>query len=89
MLPGGEFEYLAKLWYTIQTYNNQLKKIKAGYLLKSIFDRLTKKMQSTLKPNRSIYMYFAHDITLVSILNSLGLYEVSSILRLFFSITFG
>lgn len=85
MLPGGEFEYLAKLWYTIQTYNNQLKKIKTGYLLKSIFDRLTKKMQSTLKPNRSIFMYFGHDITLVSILNSLGLYEVSSIFRLFFS----
>lgn len=89
MLPGSEFEYLAKLWYTIQTYNNQLKKIKAGYLLKSIFDRLTKKMQPTLKPNRSIYMYFAHDITIVSILNSLGLYEVSFIFRFLFSITFG
>lgn len=76
MVKGGDFEYLAISWMPIHTANNQMKKIKAGYLLKTIFDRFTNKTQSTLKPDRNLWLYFAHDITIVNVLNSLGLFEV-------------
>lgn len=76
MVKGSDFEYLAISWMPIHTATDQMKKIKAGYLLKTIFDRFTNKTQSTLKPDRNIWMYFAHDITIVNVLNSLGLFEV-------------
>lgn len=76
MSPGGDFENLALFWYELQTYSDEMKKIKAGYLLKIIFDRMKSKIQSTLKPDRSLYMYFGHDTNIIHILNSLGMYKV-------------
>ncbi|XP_055300692.1 prostatic acid phosphatase-like [Sitodiplosis mosellana] len=76
MISGGDFEYLALSVYPIHTSTTETKKIKGGYLLKSIFDRLTNKTKSTLSPDRSIHASFAHDMTIVNVLNSLGLYEV-------------
>lgn len=76
MLPEGDLENLALFWLEIQTYNSELKKLKSGFLLKTIFDRQMSKIQSILKPDRSLFMYFAHDTIIVSILNSLGLYKV-------------
>lgn len=76
MTPGSDFEYLALSFLSIHTTTNEMKKIKAGYLLQTIFNRLTNKTKSTLKPDRSLVMSFGHDITLVNVLNSLGLYEV-------------
>ncbi|XP_031636524.1 uncharacterized protein LOC116349297 [Contarinia nasturtii] len=76
MTPGGNFEFLAMLWYRLHSSTNYQKKIKAGYLLKDIFDRFSAKIHSTLSPDRTIYLYFAHDITITNVLNSLGLYNV-------------
>lgn len=80
VINNENFKSLALFFYEIQSYNNELKKIKPGYLLKSIFDRIRSKIQSTLKPDRKLFMYFAHDITIVTILNGLGLYKVNIIL---------
>lgn len=73
---GRDFEYLALQWYRIFTITNEMKKLKSGYLLKEILDRFTNKTQSTLSPDRSLWMYFAHDITVSNMLNSLGVFEV-------------
>lgn len=77
VMNNEDFKSLTLFWYEIQSYNNELKKIKPGYLLKSIFDRMRSKIQSTLKPDRKLFLYFAHDTTIFSILNGLGLYEVN------------
>lgn len=53
-----------------------MKKLKMGFLLKEILDRFTSKIQSKLLPNRSLWMYFAHDSTIASMLNTLGLFKV-------------
>lgn len=77
MQPGSDFEKLAVNWFKIfTTGSNELKALRSGYLLKEIFDRFTNKTQSKLEPDRSLWMYFAHDITLTNTLNSLGLFEV-------------
>lgn len=76
MKPGGDFEYLAKFSYQIQTRTTEMKKLKSGFLLKDILDRCKIKTQPLLIPDRSLRMYFGHDSTIASMLNSLGLFEV-------------
>ncbi|XP_037041769.1 prostatic acid phosphatase-like [Bradysia coprophila] len=75
MVPGGDFEYLAFNWLAIFTQMTEQKRLKSGWLLKEILDHCTSKIRSTLSPNRSIFMYFGHDITLGNMLNSLGLFQ--------------
>ena len=75
--PGSKLEYLASIYFTIFARTTEMKKLRSGYLLKEILDRSTNKSMSTLAPDRSLWMYFAHDNTLADMLNSLGLYEVS------------
>lgn len=76
MMPGGDFEFLMKFYFIIFTQTTEMKRLKSGFLLKEILDRFTNKTQSTLTPDRNLWMYFAHDITLSNMLNSLGLFEV-------------
>lgn len=73
---GRDFKYLALQWYRMFTVTTEMKKLKSGYLLKEILDRFTNKIQLTLSPDRSLWMYFAHDITITNMLNSLGVFEV-------------
>lgn len=76
MKPGGDFEYLAICYFKIFSVTREMQKLKSGFLLNEILDRFTSKAESTLSPDRSLHMYFAHDITITNMLSTLGLYEV-------------
>lgn len=76
MLPGGEFERITVLSYELWTELLEMKKLRSGFLLKEIFDRFSNKTQSKLSPDRSLWMYFAHDFTISSMLHSLGMSTV-------------
>lgn len=80
MEPGSDFENLTLSWYAMWTATPELKKIRSGFLLKEMLDRFSSKAQSKLSPNRSLYMYFGHDSSLVDMLSSLGMYEVKAFL---------
>lgn len=69
------FVRLSLIYYVIFTHSTEMKKLRAGYLLKEILDRSTNKTMSTLSPNRTLWLYFAHDNSMVDMLNSLGLYH--------------
>lgn len=58
------------------THTNLMKKMKAGYLIKEMLDRFKNKSLSQLQPDRSLWIYSAHDMTIANLLNSLGLFEV-------------
>lgn len=58
------------------TNTKRLARLKAGSLIKEIFDRFTMKVDSTLSPNRSIWIYSEHAETIINLLNALGLFEV-------------
>lgn len=75
MQPDGDFQYLAFYWYRMFTATPEMKKLRSGYLLKEILDRFTNKTQMQLSPNRSLWMYFGHDITISNMLNSLGVFN--------------
>lgn len=82
MVPGGDFELLSEFWYQLHTTTTEMKRLKSGFLVKEILDRFRNKTQSTLSPDRSLWMYFAHDYTIINALNSLGLYQVLLIFAL-------
>lgn len=74
---GGDLEYLAMCYFKIYTAFTEMKKLKSGFLLKDMLDRFRSKVESTLTPDQlSLFMYFAHDITMTNMLNSLGLFKV-------------
>ena len=59
-----------------RSHTNEMKKNRAGFLIKEMYDRFKNKSLSLLKPDRSVYIYSAHDTIIVNILNALNLYEV-------------
>lgn len=75
-VPGGELEWIANFSFQESTDTIEMARLKAGFLLREILNRCNAKANSTLKPDRSIWMYSAHDTTIGNILNSLGLFEV-------------
>lgn len=76
MGPGSDFEYLALVYFTIFAKNDEMKKLRSGYLLQEILERSKQKLNATLSPDRVLSMYFGHDNALADMLISLGLYEV-------------
>lgn len=84
--PGTEFEHASNRYFQIYTMTPELARLNYGFLLRDILDRFDEKIQGTLTPNRSLWIYFAHDTTIGSILNMLGLFDVITILNELISI---
>lgn len=76
-VPGGEMEWVANFAFQFDTNTPEMAKLKTGFFLRDILKRFTDKINSKLSPDRSIWIYSAHDITIANVLNSLGLFTVS------------
>lgn len=70
----SDFMFISFYQLLLNTATTEMKRLKSGFLLKEIFDRFTNKSQSTLSPDRSLWMYFGHETTIANMLNTLGLY---------------
>lgn len=75
-VPGGDLEMLAARCFQTNTSTPELARLKAGFLYREILDHFSQKIESKLWPNRCLWIYSAHDSTIASILNSIGLFEV-------------
>ena len=53
-------------------------RIRSGFILKEILDRMKMKVDGTLKPDRSVHIYSAHDTLLSCLLYALDMFDVSS-----------
>lgn len=73
----GVMEYIAKLHLKSYCATPQLARLKSGFLIKEIVERFSQKINSTLQPDRVLWLYSAHDVTIYNVLNSLGLFEVN------------
>uniref|UniRef100_A0A6M2E009 acid phosphatase n=1 Tax=Xenopsylla cheopis TaxID=163159 RepID=A0A6M2E009_XENCH len=60
------------LSFKTYTRTDLLKRLKTGPLLKEILLRFKDKIRGKLTPNRSLWIYSAHDTTVANILNTLG-----------------
>lgn len=73
MDENSDFNRLVMKAYAFYTHSDEMKKFFSGFLLKEILDRCSSKLESKLLPNRTLWMYFAHDLQLQYMLNSLGI----------------
>lgn len=62
--------------YRMGSDNTKMARLQSGFLIREIFERFSQKLNSTLTPDRKLWLYSAHDITISSLLNSLGMLEV-------------
>lgn len=79
--PGGDMKWISGQSFVTNTATPVLKRLKAGFLLREILTRLTNKTLSKLTPDRTLHMYSAHDTTVASLLNTLGVFDVSKSTR--------
>lgn len=68
-------EHIKNVVYQLRAVPDLIRR-RAGFLIKEILEHSARKINSTLKPNRSIWMYSAHSSTITPILNSIGIYMV-------------
>lgn len=61
--------------FMIPTWNQQLKRLKTGPLVHEMITHMTEKAKNQLSPNRSLWIYSAHDSTIANLLNTLGVFE--------------
>lgn len=72
---NSTMENIALFDVKIYASTPQLARLSSGFLLKEMLERFSRKINSTLKPDRSIWFYSTHYFTLSNLLNSLGLFE--------------
>lgn len=69
-------ELFTAIKYESFTHTTPMKKIKGGFFIKEIFDRLKNRTLGVSKPN-NMFLYFTHGHGVVNILNTLNVYEVN------------
>lgn len=70
-------QYISALSFQMATYTPVMARLKAGFFLREILKRSHRKSEGSKKVPQNLWMYSAHDTTIVNVLNSLGLFEVS------------
>lgn len=63
---------LMKKSLTIFSHTDFMKRIRGGSFIKEVIDKMISKRDGTLQPNRQMFLYGAHDITIVHVLRTLG-----------------
>lgn len=75
--PSTDMTYIADFTFSINTYTRHMARLKTGPLIKVMLQRFDEKVRGSLKPDRSVWIYSAHDTTVANVLNTLKLYDVS------------
>lgn len=76
--PEGDMKWIAARSFATNTNTDTLAKLKTGFLLKEILERSSNKTRNKLSPNRSMWVYSAHDTTIANVLNTLGAFDLHS-----------
>lgn len=76
LVPGSVAEKLSTYWFKLISGTELLLRLRSGFLLDQIIDRFKDKTNSLL-PEQLMQIYSAHDTTIASMLNGLGLFEVN------------
>lgn len=64
--------------FHLSTIVHELKLLKSGPLIKEIVNHMAQKVNHSLIPDRTLFLYSAHDDTISSLLNSLGVFNCIS-----------
>lgn len=69
---------MAKRNLAVLTENTYMKRIKGGSFVTEVVDTMHKKREASLFPDRNIYIYSGHDVTLVNIMRAMEIIEQTS-----------
>lgn len=75
------FEAFIVELFKLPAYTTELARIRVGYVLKEILDRSLAKANDTLRPDRKVWAYSAHDLNISTMLYALNLAEVSTLIE--------
>jgi len=79
IFPGGKFEELRDLSFTIDTFTHELKRLKGGPFLNELVGHIHQVKEGTLDPpDRKMFMYSGHDTTVAPILHTLGVFDIKA-----------
>ncbi|KAM8704651.1 hypothetical protein ACLKA7_009159 [Drosophila subpalustris] len=73
-----EMRPLVERSYALFTETHLMKRIKGGAFLTEILKKMQNKRRKNLNPDRKIFLYSGHDVTLVNVMNSLGIIDQTS-----------
>lgn len=76
---NNTLETLAATYLGLFTHTKELQKLQIGSLMKEMLDHFKNKTLSLLQPDRSLWIYAAHDLTIINVLNAFNLFEVPTI----------
>ncbi|GJQ66093.1 hypothetical protein Trydic_g5771 [Trypoxylus dichotomus] len=76
MVFPNKMKNLAALSLAMFTKTDFMKRMHGGALVKEIIDNIKRKRAGILKPNRKIFLYSGHDLTVVSLMRILGFGEL-------------
>lgn len=74
-INDGIMEYIATFDFVLYAATPELARFASGFLFKEILENFSQKINETLSPNRSLWLYSAHDYSIANALNSFGLFE--------------
>lgn len=74
--PGGDMEQLVTLAETVRSKTREMSRLRGGFLLKHMVNRMEDKFADKMKLNGTVWLYSGHDTTITTLLTALKLYEV-------------
>lgn len=74
--PNGIMQSIADFAPQMKAGTPELARLRSGFLIKEMLERFTQKINSTLTPDRSLWIYSAHDTTITCFFKALGLLKV-------------
>lgn len=72
--PNSIIEQVTDFMFGSFAGTPEITRLRYGFLMQEVMDRFQAKIDSTLSPDRSLWIYSAHDISVGSVLKMLGLY---------------
>ncbi|XP_050531864.1 prostatic acid phosphatase-like [Daktulosphaira vitifoliae] len=69
----SKMEEIVLEWYKTHSKTEFMKKIRSGKLIGEIVRNMRDKMDGRLNPNRKMFAYFSHELTLIDFFNTLGM----------------
>lgn len=85
---GNDFEQVAHQNFRTLTATTELARLSTGFLIRDILNRCSQKTKKSLSPDRSLWIYSAHDTTIANILNYFGHFNVIWIRSIEFTFIF-
>lgn len=72
----GIMEKIANFAMKLATNTKELARLRSGFIIKDILERFTQKINKSLNPDRSLWIFSGHDLITSNVLNALGVFEV-------------